>query len=146
MSRKYKPKAGRRSYRNYTDESLRNAVQEIQNQSLSMRQASKKYKIPLGTLSHKINAKHSKTLGGPKVLSDQEEEDLKTVLLTLSVWRAPLTLLEVRMLVKTMLDKHGKSYARFKDNMPGDDWVKFYPGILISPTGSHKIPSFPVPE
>ena len=40
MPRKYKPKAGSRSYRNYTDESFRNAVQEIQNQSLSMRQAS----------------------------------------------------------------------------------------------------------
>ena len=28
------------------------------------------------------------------------------------------------MLVKSMLDKEGKSYARFKDNMPGDDWVR----------------------
>ena len=60
------------------------------------------------------------------MLTAREEDDLQSVLTSLSIWRAPLSLMEIRMLVKSMLDKEGKSYARFKDNMPGDDWVRSF--------------------
>ena len=60
------------------------------------------------------------------MLTAREEDDLQSVLTSLSIWRAPLSLMEIRMLVKSIMDKEGKSYARFKDNMPGDDWVRSF--------------------
>ena len=126
MPRKYKKKLGSRPYKNYTKETLCNALTEIRNQTLSMRRAADKYGIPVATLSNKCNDKHSKKYGGQLALLDKEEADLKTVLKTLSVWRSPLSLMEIRMLIKTMLDKAGKANPMFKNNMPGDDWVRSF--------------------
>ena len=105
MPRKHKRKLGSREYKNYTEETLQNALDDIESQTLSMRQAATRYNIPVATLSNKWNGKHVKKSGGQNVLTAREEEDLQSVLTSLSIWRAPLSLMEIRMLVKSMLDK-----------------------------------------
>jgi len=126
MPRSHKRKLGSRNYKNYTAQTLQNALEEVNNETLSLAKASEKYNIPIGTLSNKKNHKHEKTVGGPTALTAKDEDDLKTVLLTMAAWKAPLSLFEIRMLVKIMLDKCGKTCPKFKNNFPGDDWVRSY--------------------
>ena len=57
MPRTYKRKLGSREYQNYTSETMEKAVEDILQDRLTLRKASKKYGIPLGTLSHKVNKK-----------------------------------------------------------------------------------------
>jgi len=124
MPRTYKRKLGSREYQNYTSETMEKAVEDILQDRLTLRKASKKYGIPLGTLSHKVNKKHGGHVGGPTSLTDDEEQRIAKILITLSLWRFPLDLFELRMLVKAMLDKAGKTIKRFKNNIPGADWAK----------------------
>ena len=91
-----------------------------------MKQASIKYGIPIGTLSNKCNGKHGRKHVGQTILAAQEEEDLSSVLLTMAVWKAPLSLLELRMLVKDMLDKCGKTCPKFRENLPGVEWARSF--------------------
>ena len=45
---------------------------------------------------------------------------------SLTDWRAPLDGLDICCIVKTYLDKRGITDSRFKDNMPGPDWVRSF--------------------
>ena len=87
MPRKHKRKLGSREYKNYTEETLQNALDDIESQTLSMRQAATRYNIPVATLSNKWNGKHVKKSGGQNVLTAREEGDLQSVLTSLSIWR-----------------------------------------------------------
>ena len=87
MPRKHKQKLGSREYKNYTEETLQNALDDIESQTLSMRQAATRYNIPVATLSNKWNGKLVKKSGGQNVLTAREEGDLQSVLTSLSIWR-----------------------------------------------------------
>ena len=59
-------------------------------------------------------------------MTPEEEERIAKLITTMSLWRCPLDLLELRMLVKTMLDKAGKTVTKFKNNLPGQDWAQSF--------------------
>jgi len=46
-----------------------------------------------------------------------------SALKTLSIWRCPVDHYELRVLVKSMLDKSGRVVAKFKNNLPGKEWA-----------------------
>ena len=73
---------------------------------------------PLGTLHNKVNRKHNQSFGGQTTLSEDEERWLRSVLQTLSVWRCPVDMYELRVMVKDMLDKSGSVVSKFKQNLP----------------------------
>ena len=122
MPRKYVRKAGSRTYCNYSQETIDKAVGEISS-GKSIRSTSKKYSIPVGTLHNKVKTRHSKMAGGQNRLSEQCEDALVSTINLLTEWRVPLDTLELRMLVKSYLDKLGVIDKVFKDNMPGLDWM-----------------------
>ena len=122
--RTYKPKAGARPYKRYSNECLENAVSEIVSQKISLRKASKLYKIPVGTLSHKINKKHGKLPGRPVVFMEREEQSIIQHIKTLSQWGFPFDTLDLRILVRTYLEKQGRTVAQFASNLPSKEWAR----------------------
>ncbi|XP_043226388.1 uncharacterized protein LOC122383728 [Amphibalanus amphitrite] len=63
--------------------------------------------------------------GGQPVLTSQEEADITLIINQLAEWKVPLSEIDIRLLVKNYLDRQGK-LTRFKNNMPGPDWMKLF--------------------
>ena len=124
MPRTYVPRTpGTRNYTSsYTEADLAQAVANV-NSGNSIRSAAKDFGIPLGTLYSKVHHKHGGTVGGQTTLTSDEEERLVSILKTLSVWRCLLDQYDLRMLVKSIVDKSGIIVAKFRNNMPGKDWA-----------------------
>ena len=73
MPRHYVARApGKRTYVHYTGEILEKALDESKEGKISLREASRKYSIPVGTLSHKIRGLHTKKQGGQLVFNEAE--------------------------------------------------------------------------
>ena len=125
MVSNYQRKAGSRNYKTgYSPAALENALREINAGNLSIRKASKQYKIPYGTLCHKSKGIHTKKQGGQYRLSKECEDLIVRSIVALTEWKVPLTGRDIRCLVKSYLDSRGVTDATFDENCPGKDWLE----------------------
>lgn len=127
MARTYKRTVGAKVIKNYSRETLLQAIQEIKEKQISLNSASKKYGIPKGTLS--LNVKKQDVLkahGGQKVFSDAEEVMLCNVMIKTSEWGFPLTYDDLRYIAKGYLQRQGRAVPKFKNNLPGPDWASSF--------------------
>ena len=102
---------------------MQTALQEIQSSGTSLRAASRKYNIPVGTLSNKMKKKHMKNAGHPTVFSEEEQcfvEHIQVV----GEWGFPFSLLDLRMMAQTYLNSIGKKIKIFNENVPTSAWAK----------------------
>lgn len=123
MVRDYKKKVGTRAYRNYSDENLQEAILKIKDRELTIREASRKYKISFGTLYNKTKGKHTLKHGGQPVFSPEQEIVLLEAIIKCSDWGFPLTMTDARMFIKHYLDRSGRTVNKFVNNIPGKDFV-----------------------
>ena len=123
MGRTYKRKLGSRSYGNFSQEQVENALRDVANDTLSLRAAAKTYNVPYGPLNNRYHGRKTKKTGGQTVLTANEEVAILKSILQCSDWGFPLTPQDLRMFIKSYLDKTGKVIHRFKDNLPGPDLV-----------------------
>jgi len=136
----------------YTDEKLAAALAEIESGS-TYKSVSQKYGISVGTLHNKKNKRHEGVYGSSTALTEAMETLLVNMLnilarfVRLNVflrlnfllclntihyvffrcvfrWRVPLTKMEFRILVKKFLDNLQYVATAFKDNFPGEKWLK----------------------
>ncbi|KAJ8930609.1 hypothetical protein NQ314_016579 [Rhamnusium bicolor] len=105
MVRKYQRTSGTRTYRDYTDTQLNEAIQKIADNELSIKAASQR------------------RTGGQTVFTDLEEKAILNSALKCADWGFPLDLLEIRMLAKKYLDLKGRRVEKFQNNVPGKDWA-----------------------
>lgn len=124
MPREYKSINGARKYGNSEDR-VQAALQEIA-KGMSQREASRTFKIPRGTIQNRIAGRHVGKPGHPTVLSDVEETSLVDHVKLLGDWGFPLDKFDLKMLVKSHLDKAGKTVSIFKNNYPGDEWFQSF--------------------
>lgn len=120
MPRTYKGKLGHRQYVSYTNAVLDNAICDIVDRGLSIRQAAEKYGIPRKTLGHKIQGKHIKQPGGQTCLSALEQ------ILVCADWGMPLSSLDIRIIAKDYLSRAGRVCVKFQNNLPGEDWLSHF--------------------
>ncbi|KAF6209811.1 hypothetical protein GE061_015562 [Apolygus lucorum] len=90
MGRVYQRKAGARPYRNYAEDSLEKAIEQVAN-GKTFRDVSAQCGIPIATLSHKFRGLHSKAVGRPTALSNIEERNFVTALSVMAEWGFLLT-------------------------------------------------------
>lgn len=64
--------------------------------------------------------------GGQTALSFEEEKLFVDKLKICSEWGYPIDSTTLRLLVKDFLDRRGKEVKRFKDNLPGHDFVESF--------------------
>ena len=91
MVRKYKKKPGSRMYKNYSEEVIKKAVEEVKSGKLSQNAAARKYKINRTTLLYKVHGSHEGKPGHPAVLLPEKEQIISQTLGTMSDWEFPIT-------------------------------------------------------
>ena len=124
--RTYKRKPGSRAYvTNYSADQLDRAVRRVA-RGESILTASRKHNIPYGTLYNRVHHLHIKKVGTPFRLTSETEQLVVNAVQKLGQWKVPLDGLDVRFLVKSYLDKQGVADNRFKNNLPGIDWLKSF--------------------
>ncbi|KAE9521258.1 hypothetical protein AGLY_018350 [Aphis glycines] len=124
MPNKYTRILGSRTYRNYSYETLKQAIDEVRQKKLSYREAYNKYGISTATISRKINKKNVKKHGGQNVLTSLEEKCIVDAILYASDWSYPFEKNDLKNLVKSYLDRAGENLKPFKNNLPGEIWYK----------------------
>lgn len=125
MTRTYKKRLGARTYLNYSSETVEKAVSLVRNNTHSIREASRIFCIPFGTLFNKVNGLHLRKNGGQTILSQLEENDLCETIRFTGEWGFPLKSSNVKQLIKNYLDEKNMN-TRFANNLPGDDWISGY--------------------
>lgn len=113
MPQKYTKAVGSRAYKNYTEDTLKEALIEVVEGRLSLSKASQIYKIPLGTLHNKYHGKHVGMPGGRTALSDDEEKSILEAFAICGDWGFPLSLIDLRLFTKYYLEAVGKSSVFF---------------------------------
>ena len=103
---------------------IEKALEEVRSKKLSIRAASKKYQIPKSNLSDHVCGKHPGKHGARTVFNEEEEAIICANLAKVSEWGFPFTKFDLRILAKQYLDKAGRSEPRFKNNLPGEEWVE----------------------
>lgn len=122
MVRTYKRMPGARKYKDYTEDQLDKAIEAVRN-GTSLRKAAEEFGVSRCSINRAINLKNRGKVGRPSVFSDEEQQTLAQCLCMAGDWGFPLTVYDIRLIVKAFLDRSGKTEKRFKNNMPGVDFV-----------------------
>ena len=123
MPRNHKRKPGSRRYRDYTPDSLENAIHEVTVLKRRISIVATEYNIPERTLRNKIKGVFTKNPGGQKVFSEIEENLMVENLLKCAEFGMPLETSEIQIFVKGYLNNSGRIVEKFKNNTPGVEWV-----------------------
>lgn len=78
------------------------------------------------SIQRKVNEKNMMKLGRPNALINVDEENLVKGICLSSKWGFPFTALDIRLLVQNFLNKNSVKEPRFKNNLPGYDWIKTF--------------------
>lgn len=124
MPRIHKRKAGARRYADYSDEALQECLTAVTNGDMSQRAAAAHFKIPRRTINHKLKNLHEKKPGKPTIFSHEEEEVIGSCVIEMSNFGFPVDSFDLKHIVKDYLEVRGRNVPQFKNNMPGDDWVR----------------------
>ena len=124
MPRKYKPKGNTR-YRQYNPNNVEKAFIDIISGE-SVKDVSKRYRIPISTLRDRLKGAHPKTHGGQTVFSIDEELIIEQNLLTCADYGMPLCRMDIKLFVKGYLNKLQREVEKFKNNTPGEDWISSF--------------------
>ena len=82
--------------------------------------------MPHSTLWNKVNKRHEGNPGHPTLLSEIEEQKIVHTIDILTRWKEPMDKTNMKLFIKTYLDKKGALIQGFKDNYPGDNWIALF--------------------
>ncbi|CAH1986619.1 unnamed protein product [Acanthoscelides obtectus] len=126
MSRR---KLGGRPYKYYSDRQMELCLSDIENRVLTQREASEKYKIPRSSVILKIKAIRNNSIRPPGrqcVFTTKEESSFVDHAIQMCHFGFPITLFDLRCIVKTYLDKQGRNVPQFSNNFPGRTWAQLF--------------------
>ncbi|KAG5864054.1 hypothetical protein JTB14_021113 [Gonioctena quinquepunctata] len=109
-------------YSRFRDDNLQKALEKVVEGRFSLREAEERYGIPRATLNRKYRGLHVLNPGRQKVLNEHEENAIVSAIERAANWGYPFTHMEIRITVKSYLDRKGSQERRFKENLPGYDW------------------------
>jgi hypothetical protein len=117
-----------KSFARNNPEILLKAVQDVVNKQMSLRKPAAHYNIHYSVIYRHLKKKGTgtdniKRRGGHPVLNPNEEKCIVENLKTLGEWGYLVDSFDVRLIVKYYLDSSGKQIKKFRDNIPGKDFV-----------------------
>ena len=124
MPRKWKAKVGGKKRKKYEKRAIQKAINAIK-RGMSIRNAEKKIHISKSVLDRHMQTP-SIQLKGLMALNGEVEEHLVKRLITCGEWGYPMDTFDLRLIVKSYLDKQGLQINKFKNNMPGKDWARSF--------------------
>lgn len=123
MPRVYKPRPGGKQYKKYDKTVMKQALDELTlNRHATIRSIAEKYNISRSVLQRHSN-RQMRSPGGQTALTKETEDYIVLNLNTCAEWGYPLDITDLRLLVKSYLDMLGIQHKRFKNNLPGRDFV-----------------------
>lgn len=125
MPRKQERAVGSRKYRDFSDETLSKALEELK-KGTSARKVAEMFSIPRTTIQRHVKGLQTGKIGRPSVFSLDEEKVITECVALCADWGFPLTSFDLRLIVKSYLDKRGMQEKRFKNNLPGKDWASSF--------------------
>lgn len=103
------------------------ALIEISEGRMSFQSASNTFKIPVGTLYNRYKGKHDKPIGRMPTLKMEEEAVLVRCITICGEWGYPISLYDIRMIVRDYLISEGVNIPAFRDGVtPGADWASAF--------------------
>ena len=110
----------------YDPDVLCNAIRDVKEHGLSIRQSAKKNGVDKSKFSRAIRRVQARPSDGQTSLAPEMEDVLVNKFVTCSTWAYPLDTLDIRLFVEWHLDSSGLKVNRFKGNMPGPDWANLF--------------------
>ena len=102
-------------------ERLTDAVNAVKNNPMSIRKAAAEFNVNRCWIERRLKGGVVGGVGRATVLSVMEERMLAKLIDDVAEWSFPLGRIEIKMMVKSLLDIKGVK-SRFTNNRPGDDW------------------------
>jgi len=134
------PGRSRKKGKEYSEAEVQEAVAMVKS-GVSVREAGQATNVPKSTIMDRISGAHGSKRGRPTELTEEEEEYIKEMVLLLGDWGFPFTRLDLRLFVKSYLDKKGM-VSRFKNNFPTkrfvDTFVNRHPELRMRNTNPIK--------
>ena len=90
-------------------------------EGMSYRKACQNFDMKKLTLHDFIKKRDIKSAGRPTLLPAEDEKAIAELVDTVAEWGFPLGLMEIKLIVKDLLDSNGE-VSRCQNNMTGDDW------------------------
>ena len=116
----------RRKYR-YSRENLQKAVEQCYLGRMKVPEASRTFDIPLTTIKDHVRLKKAglpiKHVGRPKALSSEVENLIVHIMTSMNELGFSLGRYHIKIIIKSILDIQGVKHSRFKNNVPGKDWL-----------------------
>ena len=113
----------KRSYNKASPDSIDSALVAIRTRGLSIRDAAKEFGVCKSTLHDKLTNRHPRRIGRPVELDREVEKKLVNLLNEVAEWGYPVGGIEIKLMVKNILDEAGLTSSMFRDNRPGDKWL-----------------------
>ncbi|KAK3765045.1 hypothetical protein RRG08_023563 [Elysia crispata] len=127
MPRTYKPKPGARAYDKSVDTEILAKAASAVKDGVPQCEVCREFGLSRTKLSNHLQVvngeKPLRSPGGQSAITAATERAIVDHLLAVSEWGFPFDLIDLRMVVKRVLDKHGVTVAKFRDNVPGHDWA-----------------------
>ena len=115
----------RKTTTKYSKSQLKDAVAEVKS-GRSCYSVAKQFGIPLETLRRNARSTVKRQgSGGMTVLTIEEEKAIVKAIFFASNAGFPIDRFDVKLMVKSYLDKFGK-VTRFTDNKPGPEWMRLF--------------------
>lgn len=125
MPRTYIP-SRTKPYKKYDTDHIHAAIQEYESSNnKSLKDIGIKYNISKSVL-HRHMTRVMRSHGGQRVLTNDTEEYIIEYINICSEWGYPLDVYDLRILIKGYLDRMDVQVKRFKNNMPGPDFVECF--------------------
>nr|XP_032512743.1 uncharacterized protein LOC116766760 [Danaus plexippus plexippus] len=125
MPRTYTPNREKK-YKKYDAILIEQALKEYNSTNMSLKYISQKYNVSKSVL-HRHNNVSVKKQGGQTALTENEEGHLILHINNwYKEWGHPLKITDLRLFIKSYLDYLGVVIKRFKDNMPGPDYIQYF--------------------
>lgn len=122
MPRLYKPDPRGKTYKKYDESLIQQAVEEYRKSKVSLKIVAEKYNIDKSVL-YRHSTRTMRKQGGQTIFSEEEEKNMIKYINVCAEWGYPLDSVDLRYLVKSYLDKQGRTVLKFKNNFPGPDFV-----------------------
>lgn len=122
MPRNYKHDLRSKTYLRHPQETLDTAIKDI-SRGMSYRAASRKYDIHHYILYRHHKRPQLKKQGGQTSLTAEEERLIVEYVIICAEWGYPVDHLVLRITIKNYLDSRGKTIPKFRNTLPGRDFV-----------------------
>ncbi len=116
-------KKNNKENKKYTRQDLQNAIDDVNNNQISVYKASKRYNVPCTTIRNHVEEKSLSTVRGkPTTFTNAEEKIIADYIFELSKIGFALDFPTLQQIVKNYVSKTGL-VTPFQDNKPGKDWI-----------------------